>query len=85
MSATRRGPSSAEPRSPGVLDDHRCQAAALRMAEFLAAERDDGLVVDELEHAAARSSPRRDCPGGHAWPPAANHHDETATIGLTPV
>ena len=37
-----------------VLDDHRYQAAAGHMAELLAAERDDGLVVDELERAAAR-------------------------------
>ncbi len=37
-----------------VLDDHRYQAAAGHMAELLAAERDDGLVVDELERTAAR-------------------------------
>lgn len=36
-----------------VLDDHRYQVAARRMAEVLAAERDDELVVDELERAAA--------------------------------
>lgn len=36
-----------------VLDDHRYRAAARRMAAILAAERDDGLVVDELERAAA--------------------------------
>ena len=36
-----------------VLDDHRYQAAARRMAQILAAERDDGLVIDELERAAA--------------------------------
>jgi UDP:flavonoid glycosyltransferase YjiC (YdhE family) len=36
-----------------VLDDHRYRAAAGRMAARLAAERDDGLVIDELERAAA--------------------------------
>ena len=36
-----------------VLDDHRFQDAARHMAEILAAERDDELVVDELERAAA--------------------------------
>jgi MGT family glycosyltransferase len=36
-----------------VLDDHRYQDAARHMAEILAAERDDELVVDELERAAA--------------------------------
>ena len=40
-----------------VLDDHRYQAAARRMASLLAAERDDGLVVDELERVAARGRP----------------------------
>ena len=36
-----------------VLDDHRYRDAARHMAEILAAERDDELVVDELERAAA--------------------------------
>ena len=36
-----------------VLDDHRYRAAARRLAGILAAERDDGLVIDELERAAA--------------------------------
>jgi UDP:flavonoid glycosyltransferase YjiC (YdhE family) len=36
-----------------VLDDRRYQDAARRMAQILAAERDDGLAVDELERAAA--------------------------------
>jgi len=40
-----------------VLDDHRYQAAAGRMASLLSAVRDDGLVVDELERAAARGRP----------------------------
>jgi len=40
-----------------VLDDHHYQAAARRMASLLSAERDDGLVVDELERAAARGRP----------------------------
>jgi MGT family glycosyltransferase len=35
-----------------VLDDHRYRAAARRMAAVLAAERDDGLVIDELERTA---------------------------------
>jgi UDP:flavonoid glycosyltransferase YjiC (YdhE family) len=38
-----------------VLDEPRFRAAARRMAATLAAERDDGLVVDELERAAAMS------------------------------
>jgi len=47
-----------------VLDDHRYRDAAGHMAEILAAERDDELVVDELERAAAEprvsgSIPRR--------------------------
>jgi hypothetical protein len=36
-----------------VIEDPRYRAAAGRMAARLAAERDDDLVVDELEHAAA--------------------------------
>jgi MGT family glycosyltransferase len=40
-----------------VLDDHRYRAAARRMAAILAAERDGGLVVDELERAAAGGRP----------------------------
>jgi len=47
-----------------VLDDPRYRAAARRMAQVLAAERDDGLVVDELERAAARGRPATDCPAG---------------------
>jgi MGT family glycosyltransferase len=43
-----------------VLDDHRYLAAARRMAALLAAERDDGLVVDELERAAACGRPATD-------------------------
>jgi MGT family glycosyltransferase len=39
-----------------VLDDRHYQDAARRMAEILAAERDDDLVIDELERAAAGSS-----------------------------
>jgi UDP:flavonoid glycosyltransferase YjiC (YdhE family) len=35
-----------------VLDEPRFRAAARRMAATLAAERDDGLVVDELERTA---------------------------------
>ena len=37
-----------------VLDEPRYQVAARRMAATLAAERDEGLVVDELERAARR-------------------------------
>ena len=40
-----------------VLDDDRYRAGARRMAAVLAAERDDGLAVDELERVATR--PRR--------------------------
>lgn len=42
-----------------VLEDDRYQAAARRMAAILAAERDDRLVVDELERAAARTFTRQ--------------------------
>jgi MGT family glycosyltransferase len=38
-----------------VIEDPRYRAAAGRMAARLAAERDDGLVVDELERVAARA------------------------------
>jgi MGT family glycosyltransferase len=46
-----------------VLDDHRYEDAARRVAEILAAERDDDLVIDELErvhenaHAVVPGSP----------------------------
>jgi MGT family glycosyltransferase len=42
-----------------VLNDHRYRTAARRMAGILAAERDDGLAVDELERAAAAGRPAR--------------------------
>ncbi len=38
--------------SARVIDDPGYRAAAGRMADRLAAERDDSLVVDELEHMA---------------------------------
>jgi MGT family glycosyltransferase len=41
-----------------VIEDPRYRAAAGRMASRLAAERDDNLVVDELEQVAARRSGR---------------------------
>jgi len=47
-----------------ILDDDRYKAAAGRMAALLAAERDDGLVIDEIERVATglprsrRSAPR---------------------------
>jgi MGT family glycosyltransferase len=41
-----------------VIEDPRYRAAARRMASRLAAERDDNLVVDELEHVAAGRHPR---------------------------
>jgi MGT family glycosyltransferase len=40
-----------------VLDEPRYRAAARRMAATLAAERDDALVIDELERVAAHASP----------------------------
>ena len=43
-----------------VLDDHRYRAAARRMAAILAAERDDRLVIDELERAAKTGSAERE-------------------------
>jgi UDP:flavonoid glycosyltransferase YjiC (YdhE family) len=43
-----------------VLDEPRYQAAARRMAATLAAERDEDLVVDELERAAMSHPARRD-------------------------
>jgi UDP:flavonoid glycosyltransferase YjiC (YdhE family) len=47
-----------------VLDDHRYQAAARRMAAILAAERDDGLVIDELERVAAEPRVSGDADAG---------------------
>jgi MGT family glycosyltransferase len=41
-----------------VIEDPRYHAAARRMASRLAAERDDNLVVDELERVAAGRHPR---------------------------
>jgi UDP:flavonoid glycosyltransferase YjiC (YdhE family) len=43
-----------------TLDEPRYRAAARRMAATLAAERDEGLVVDELERAALSHPARRD-------------------------
>ena len=43
-----------------VLDDHRYRAAARRMAAILTAERDDRLVIDELERAAETGSAERE-------------------------
>ena len=40
-----------------VLEDDRYRAGARRMAALLAAERDDGLVVDELERVANSDAP----------------------------
>ena len=45
-----------------VIEDPRYRTAAVRMASQLAAERDDNLIVDELERIAA---------GPHSRPPAA--------------
>jgi MGT family glycosyltransferase len=42
-----------------VLDEPRYRAAARRMAATLAAERDDSLVIDELERVASGSPQRR--------------------------
>ncbi len=47
-----------------VLDDHRYQDAARRMATILAAERDDELVIDELERAAAGPRVSGSAPAG---------------------
>jgi len=47
-----------------LLDDHRYRDAARRVAEILAAERDDQLVVDELERAAAGPRVPRSAPAG---------------------
>ena len=41
-----------------LIEDPRYRAAAVRMASRLAAERDNNLVVDELEHIAAGPPPR---------------------------
>jgi UDP:flavonoid glycosyltransferase YjiC (YdhE family) len=55
-----------------VLDDDRYRAGARRMAAVLAAERDDGLAVDELERVATR--PRR---AAHPPVDAPSHSPET--------
>jgi UDP:flavonoid glycosyltransferase YjiC (YdhE family) len=47
-----------------VLDDHRYQDAARRVAEILAAERDDDMVIDEIERAAAGPRVPRSAPAG---------------------
>jgi UDP:flavonoid glycosyltransferase YjiC (YdhE family) len=47
-----------------VMDDHHYQDAARRMAQILAAERDNDLVVDELERAAAGSRVSGSAPAG---------------------
>ena len=62
-----------------VLDDQRYRAAARRMAAILAAERDDGLAVDEIEHAAAGAA-RRDSPGRPARPLPRAIGDQTVTV-----
>jgi MGT family glycosyltransferase len=51
-----------------VLEDDRYRAGARRMAALLAAERDDGLVVDELERVANSHAPSRSFPDGRAQP-----------------
>jgi hypothetical protein len=55
-----------------VLDDDRYRAGARRMAAVLAAERDDGLAVDELERAATRTRPAAQSP---ADAPSHAHHN----------
>jgi MGT family glycosyltransferase len=55
-----------------VLDDDRYRAGARRMAAVLAAERDDGLAVDELERVA--TGPRR---AAHPPVDAPSHSPET--------
>ena len=51
-----------------VLEDDRYLAGARRMAALLAAERDDGLVVDELERVANSNAPSHSFPDGRAQP-----------------
>jgi len=51
-----------------VLDDRRYQDAARRVAEILAAERDDELVIDELERAAAGPRVSGSAPAGAPRP-----------------
>jgi UDP:flavonoid glycosyltransferase YjiC (YdhE family) len=41
-----------------VLDDDRYRAGARRIAKVLAAERDDGLALDEVERATAKETTR---------------------------
>jgi UDP:flavonoid glycosyltransferase YjiC (YdhE family) len=53
-----------------VLDDDRYRASARRMAAVLAAERDDGLAVDELERVATR-------PAAHSATDAPSHSHQT--------
>jgi UDP:flavonoid glycosyltransferase YjiC (YdhE family) len=51
-----------------VIEDPRYRAAAGRMASRLAAERDDNLVIAELEHTA--SAPTQPPADAHLPPPA---------------
>ena len=54
----------------GVIEDPRYRAAAGRMAGRLAAERDDGLIIDELGHMAVDA-----CTGTSGRGPASPHAD----------
>jgi MGT family glycosyltransferase len=63
-----------------VLEDHRYQAAAGRMAALFAAERNDSLVVDELEHVATRSRLTTIPPAGA---PSHTHGTTSHTHGTT--
>jgi MGT family glycosyltransferase len=51
-----------------LIEDPRYRAAAVRMASQLAAERDDNLVVDELEQIAAGPHPRPPAPADRPLP-----------------
>jgi UDP:flavonoid glycosyltransferase YjiC (YdhE family) len=55
-----------------VIEDPRYRAAAGRMASRLAAERDDNLVVDELEHVVADA---RAAVGGRGPAPGSSGQD----------
>jgi MGT family glycosyltransferase len=55
-----------------VIEDPRYRAAAGRMASRLAAERDDNLVVDELEHVVADARP---AVGGRGPAPGSSGQD----------
>ena len=64
-----------------VLDDECYRAGARRMAAVLAAERDDGLAVDELERVATRTRPAAHSPTDAPSHSKSDNRDEASHRG----